>query len=113
MKLVERDKNINDMEEKLKEHKIKLLKKYKLLNKESNEDEFYLEDYKDHFKREKENMKSQIIAFEGISKHLDKLAIKEKSNKDIFQEIKRDQTKVLKEIKKIRKELENIKDAES
>lgn len=111
MEIADKDIKYEKMKKFIEEQKKSILEKYKKLNAEKN-DPVLLSEYKKYLSQEKNNIKEQIKAFEIISDHLDNIAKMQISQGNVLEDIKNDQKRVLKEIINIKKEYNDIKNAE-
>ena len=116
MDLAKKDILLNKMEKTLLKKKINLLKNYEHANKDLKQNkikEENIEHYKNYFDKIKINKNKQYKALDKLSSYLDKLAKDSSITKNNIQEIKRDQKNILLEMTKIKRELVEIKNAET
>ena len=89
--------SIREFDEQISTAKINFTKKEDRVKKKSN---------KGQYKNLIKNKNKQFIALERTLEHLDKILEKTKLNKSMLEELKRDQSEILKEMNKIKNYLD-------
>lgn len=111
MEIAKRDQLIEKMKLMLKEKQRYLFNQYKDLNNTNQENDFLVnvkEDYKRYYDYIKTTKQSQYDALQNISEYLDKIASEITTTDLIMQETKKDQKTILREMKNIKGELDQI-----
>ena len=104
MNIGKKDLSISEMENKININHNSLLKKYKILEKNKNNDIYTNElynNYKDYFDNIDSIKNNQLIAFRNIEKYLDKIIKTLPNNCNLLEEAKYDKKEILDEINKL------------
>ncbi len=111
MELACRDKNIEYMLSVIEEKKKHLNEKYRDMQRINQENELLedvLEEYRDYYDTVQSKKQNQYNQLEMLSQYLDTIAEDEKTDKDVLQMLKEDQKMILREMRDIKKKIDNI-----
>ena len=109
--LANRDKMIQLLREEAANQEKKLMTRYKALQHTAAENNFLegvVEDYKSYYSRIKEQKEEQYEALRVLYDHIDKITEENKMANSMLCEIQHDQRRIIREMRQVNEEMDNI-----